>query len=74
MCERNLPPYLAHDLEAWEKGVEEHSYLLDCLWCGLYGSINIAEINDNAITHEQALYLRDKYLWGKDALAMLPKV
>ena len=32
----------------------------------LYGSINIAEINDNAITHEQAQYLRDKYLWGKD--------
>ena len=21
--ERNLPPYLAHDLEAWKKGVEE---------------------------------------------------
>ena len=32
----------------------------------LYGSINIAEINDNLITHEQAQYLRDKYLWGKD--------
>ena len=29
-------------------------------------SINIAEINDNLITHEQAQYLRDKYLWGKD--------
>ena len=27
-------------------------------------SINIAEINDNLITHEQAQYLRDKYLWG----------
>ena len=34
MFESNLPPYLAHDLEA--------------------------------ITHEQAQYLRDKYLWGKD--------
>ena len=22
MFERNLPPYLAHDLEAWKKGVE----------------------------------------------------
>ena len=22
MYERNLPPYLAHDLEAWKKGVE----------------------------------------------------
>ena len=66
MYERNLPPYLAHDLKAWKKGVEEKSRLLDCLWGELYGSINIAEINDNAITHEQAQYLRDKYLWGKD--------
>ena len=23
MFERNLPPYLAYDLEAWKKGVEE---------------------------------------------------
>ena len=67
MFECNLPPYLAHDLEAWKKGVEEHSRFLDCLWGELYGSINIAEINDGAITHEQAQYLRDKYLWGKDA-------
>ena len=66
MVERNLPPYLAHDLEAWKKGVEEKSRFLDCLWGELYGSINIAEINDAAITHEQAQYLRDKYLWGKD--------
>lgn len=66
MFECNLPPYLAHDLNAWKKGFEEHSHLLDCLWGELYGSINIAEINDGAITHEQAQYLRDKYLWGKD--------
>ena len=66
MYERNLPPYLAHDLEAWKKGVEEKSRFLDCLWGELYGSINIAEINDGTITHDQAQYLRDKYLWGKD--------
>ncbi len=66
MFEHNLPPYLAHDLEAWKKGVEEHSTLIDLLWGELYSSINIAEINDDAITHEQAQYLRDKYLWGKD--------
>ena len=30
--ERNLPPYLAQDLAAWKKGVEEKSHLLDCLW------------------------------------------
>ena len=28
MYERNLPEYLAHDLEAWKKGVEEK---LSCL-------------------------------------------
>ena len=67
MFELNLPPYLAHDLEAWKKGVEENSRMLDCLWGELYGSINIAEINDGAITRDQAQYLRDKYLWGKDA-------
>lgn len=39
--------------------------MLDCLWGELYGSINGAEIDDQLITHEQAQYLRDKYLWGK---------
>ena len=24
------------------------------------------DLNDNAIIHDQAQYLRDKYLWGKD--------
>ena len=66
MYEIALPAYLAHDLDAWKKGVEEKSRFLDCLWGELYGSINIAEINDGAITHDQAQYLRDKYLWGKD--------
>ena len=32
MFERNLPPYLAHDLEAWKKGVEEILFgAKDCL-------------------------------------------
>jgi len=65
MLERNLPPYLAHDLEAWKKGVEEKSRFLDCLWGELYGSINIAEINDAAITHEQAQYLREQVPLGE---------
>lgn len=66
MFEKALPPYLAHDLEAYKKGLAEKSSLLDCLWGELYGSINIAEINDGFITPTQAQYLRDKYLWGKD--------
>ena len=32
MYERNLPGYLAHDLDARKKGVEEKSRFLDCLW------------------------------------------
>lgn len=62
--EYGLPPYLQHDLDAYKEGLEKGSSLLDCLWGELYGSINIAEINDGAITPEHADYLRQKYLWG----------
>lgn len=62
--ERALPGYLQRDLDAFVKGREEGASLLDCLWGELYGSINIAEIDDQAITHEHAEYLRDKYLRG----------
>lgn len=61
--EYNLPSYLQHDLDAYKKGLEEGSTLMDCLWGELYGSINIAEIDDGFITHEHAEYLRNKYLW-----------
>lgn len=57
-----LPEYLQHDLDEYKKGMKEGSTLMDCLWGELYGSINIAEINDVAITHEHAEYLRNKYL------------
>ena len=57
-----LPEYLQHDLDEYKKGLKEGSTLMDCLWGELYGSINIAEINDVAITHEHAEYLRNKYL------------
>lgn len=61
--EHGLPPYLQHDLDVYKKGLAENSSLLDCYWGELYGSINIAEINDGSITHEHAEYLRHKYLW-----------
>ena len=64
--EVGLPAYLQHDLDAYKKGLAENSTLLDCLWGELYGSINGAEIDDGAITHEHAQYLRDKFLWGKE--------
>ena len=64
--EVGLPAYLQHDLDAYKKGLAENSTLLDCLWGELYGSINGAEIDDGAITHEHAQYLRDKFLWGRE--------
>ena len=63
--ESNLPRYLQKDLDAFKEGRRAGSTLMDCLWGELYGSINGAEIDDGAITHEQAQYLRDKYLWGR---------
>jgi len=60
--EHGLPEYLQHDLDAYKKALKEGSSLMDCLWGELYSSINIAEINDDAITHEHAEYLRKKYL------------
>lgn len=60
--EYGLPSYLQHDLDAFKDGLTNNSTLMDCLWGELYGSINMAEINDGVITHEHAEYLRDKYL------------
>lgn len=60
--EYGLPEYLQHDLDAYKQGLREKSDLIDCLWGELYGSINIAEINDETITPEHASYLREKYL------------
>ena len=65
--EHGLPGYLQHDLDGYKEGKANGCTLLDCLWCELYGSINGAEIDDQAIRHEQAEYLRNKFLWGKEA-------
>ncbi len=59
--EVNLPPYLQHDIDALRQGLEQDVLYLDCLFDELYGSINSAEWDDE-ITHEQAAYLREKYL------------
>lgn len=59
--EVNLPPYLRHDIDALQQGLAQDVLYLDCLFDELYGSINSAEWDDE-ITHEQAAYLREKYL------------
>lgn len=61
--EYGLPKYLQDDIDAYKKALEEKSSLWDCYWGELYGSINCAEINEGSITHEQAEFLRNKYLW-----------
>ncbi len=61
--EYGLPSYLQHDLDAFKEGLKYGSTLMDCLWGELYGSINMAQINDGAITPEHADYLRNKFLW-----------
>lgn len=62
--EHDLPGYLQHDLDAYKEGLAQGSSLLDCLWCELYGSINMAEISAGAISPAHADYLRRKFLWG----------
>ena len=62
--EYNLPEYLQHDIDAYKDGLKNGSNLMDCLWGELYGSINVAEVNDQFITPEHADYLRQKYLFG----------
>lgn len=62
--EYGLPEYLQRDLDAFKEGLKNGSSLIDCLWGELYGSINVAEISDGAITPEHADYLRQKFLWG----------
>lgn len=64
--EYGLPSYLQKDLDAYKKGLEENSSLLNCLWGELYGSINGAEIDDRAKSSEHANYLRKKYLFNDD--------
>ena len=61
--EYGLPSYLQQDLDAYKQGIKNASTLIDCLWGELYGSINIAEIDDGIITPEHADYLRKKFLW-----------
>ena len=61
--EHGLPGYLQQDLDAYKDGLRNRSILMDCLWGELYGSINMAEVSEGAITHEHADYLRAKYLF-----------
>lgn len=61
--EKNLPEYLLHDIEEYKKYKDDpNCHFVDCLENEIYGSINMALINDRVITEEFAQYLRKKYL------------
>lgn len=59
--EKYLPTYLKNDIEALIKGYKENSTVIDCLYCEVQASINIAYYDD-MVTKEQAHLLRMKYL------------
>lgn len=64
--ECGLPDYLSESVrsmaEAWRKLDSGQEYLRwDCDYCNLQSDINSAEVNQ-AISTEQAWYLREKYL------------
>jgi len=61
LFELSLPEYLKNDILALEKGRRTNSTVLDCLYCEVQGSINMA-FYGNAITWEEANSLRRKYL------------
>lgn len=64
--EYGLPEYLQKDLDNYKRalaGEDGYYNLIDCYWGELYGSINIAQINDGTITPDHADYLRNKFLW-----------
>ncbi|MBR2553112.1 MAG: helix-turn-helix transcriptional regulator [Erysipelotrichaceae bacterium] len=64
--ERGLPPYLRQSIEvmkqSWEiEDAGKKDLHWDVAWCDLNADINSAETEQD-ITHDQARYLREKYL------------
>ena len=59
--EQDLPASLDKALRDYIQGDKEQVSYMDCLWGELYGAINSSQWS-NAITKEQADYLRAKYL------------
>ena len=67
LYEVGVPEYLQKDIDALIEGSQQDPPVLhlDCLWGEVYGSINSA-LYSGEITEQQAEYLRNKYLHGKD--------
>ena len=63
--EKNLPASLDRALREYIQGEKDKVSYMDCLWGELYSAINSNQWS-NAITQEQADYLRTKYLSKND--------
>ena len=59
--EKDLPASLDKALREYIQGEKDKVSYMDCLWGELYSAINSNQWS-NAITQEQADYLRAKYL------------
>ena len=59
--EKDLPASLDKALREYIQGEKDKVSYMDCLWGELYSAINSNQWS-NAITQEQADYLRTKYL------------
>lgn len=62
--EHNLTGSLKDSIELLKTKNKKGSRYYDCYWCQANSDINVHEI-EGIITHEQADYLRHKYLWGE---------
>ena len=63
--ETGLPQSLQKSIDDYIQGEKEQVLHLDCLWDEVYGSIN-SNFWAGRITEEQAVYLRNKYLYGEE--------
>lgn len=59
--EQCLPQFLQDDINALVEGERTNSTLLDCLYCEVQASINVA-FYGGMITEKEADFLRKKYL------------
>jgi len=61
ILKKTLPVFLENDIRALEEGIKNNSSIMDCLYCEVQGSINLALYN-NEITEHEAKILRTRYL------------
>lgn len=61
--EHNLTGSLKESIELLKTKNKKSSRYYDCYWCQANSDINVHEV-EGIISHDQAEYLRNKYLWA----------